>query len=163
MKLKRSRAVYLYVKCMRDIKGFYEDQTECTSLSITWSKEPRALKWTVIYVCMKILCDSVCQPTGANVTNCDGILARNVPKAADWSIISLALHMVNNMLMCKSGEHGSRHLLIGQNLEAKRLFILHYYTRNLHVYHRPFALHEWSISKTAHCGKYFFIQNNCLP
>ena len=61
---------------------------------------------------------------GADVTDCDVISTRNLSKAVDWSIVSLASDMVNNMLEYAHRKRDSRHLLIGQNLEVKRL-VLH--------------------------------------
>ena len=53
---------------------------------------------------------SLLQPIGADVTNCDVISARNLFKAVDWLILSLASNRVNDMLVYESQKHD-----IGQN------------------------------------------------
>ena len=68
---------------------------------------------------VQILCELACRPIGAHITNCNGILAWNLSKAADWSIMSRASNMINDMLMWGSRKDGSKHQLIGQNLRSR--------------------------------------------
>ena len=88
------------------------ENPEC-SPSVIHSTEHSALKLTFdIPVHASFMRPSV--PIRAGVTNCDVISARNLSKAADWLIKSLACDMVNNILMYESQKHDTRHLLTGQ-------------------------------------------------